>query len=151
MIRRHDLDIPQPVQPPAQTGNLLFCLQQRLRGEIPQGTNHAGLWTRQLGLQNRPTGAELIREGMTIIGRPTFNHIEDVNVLSSQANRLNDAREQLSGLADKRLALLILIATWRLPDKYQLGLWIPGAKDHLGATLMQSTLLTMPTRLGELL
>jgi hypothetical protein len=51
--------------------------------------------------------------------RAAFQNVGDINRVASKAHRLNDAREQLAGLAHERFALDIFIGARRFAHEHQ--------------------------------
>ena len=80
-------------------------------------------------------GLDLVRHGVAVSGRAALDHVCDVHVLAGHADPPEQLVEELPGLADERVALLVLVEAGRLADEHQLGLRAPHAEDDLGASL----------------
>src|SRR3954462_1340341 len=82
--------------------------QHGLRGRAAQGKNHSRLYDFQLAMKIWNTGRDLIRQGLSILGRATLDNVSDVYRLARQFDSLQDAVEQVSGLTHERSALRVL-------------------------------------------
>ena len=88
----------------------------------PSSTSTRGRQQFDLAGEERRAGLDLLRRRRAISRRAPIDRVGDVDVLLAEADRREHAVEQLSGAADKGLALKILIAAWRLADHHDAGL-----------------------------
>src|SRR5262245_53640280 len=143
MISRHDLDSAEHVETPTQTRDFFLGVQQCLRGKCPEGTNDPRLQARQLGLQNRPAGGDLVWLRVAIVRWAALDHIEYVDLLTGEANSRNDPGQQLPCLTHKRFPLPILVLPWRFPNEHQSGCRVSRTEHYLRASGVQSTVATV--------
>src|SRR5207342_3949349 len=80
-------------------------------------------------------GLDLVGHGVAVSGRAALDHVRDVYVLAGHADPTEELVEELPGLADERVALLVFVEAGRLADEHQLGFGVPHAEDDLGAPL----------------
>jgi hypothetical protein len=69
--------------------------------------------------------------GRPVFRRPALEDVTDIDVVPSSVDCHQDLIEKLTGSADERLPLQVLIPAGRLTDKYQIGIWITDAEDEL--------------------
>src|ERR1035437_5260944 len=91
-----------------------------------------------------------------ILRRTALHHIADVNVLAKQFDAFLFRRvfdhlgEQLSGAADERDALRVLVCAGAFTDEDQRGLWIANAEDDLVAGLGEAAAAAIAHVLDDL-
>src|SRR4029078_13208894 len=78
-------------------------------------------------------GLNLLRHRIAVAGKPAFQDIRDVDLVPAQADPRKQLLEPLSGGADERNSLLVLVKPWCLTDEHELGIRIAGAEDDLRA------------------
>ena len=69
---------------------------------------------------------------VAVPGRAALDHVRDVDVLAGHADPAEQLVEELPGLADERVALLVLVEARRLADEHQVRLRVADAEDDLG-------------------
>src|SRR5687767_14262153 len=75
--------------------------EQRVRSELSKRDDDFGLNRLQLSDEERFTRGDLIWLGISVVGRPAFDDVADVDVVSRETHGLNHLGQQLAGLADK--------------------------------------------------
>ena len=108
--------------------------------KLPERADQRRLDDRDLLDEPRCARLDLVRQRVAVRGRTALQHVGDVDVLPAKADLAEHAREQLSGGADERLPLLVLVEPRRLPDEHQVGVWIAHAEHDLRPRLRESTL-----------
>src|SRR5207237_6167541 len=83
---------------------------------------------------------DLLRQRVAVARRPAFYDVGDIDVLTAQADAVEEVREELSCSADERHALLVLVEAGRLADEHQLGGRRAGAENDLRPALRERTL-----------
>src|SRR5262245_23550390 len=127
----NELGAAEIVDAPAQTRNRVERPQQRLRPELSQRDNHPRLDDIDLLKQKRFARLDFVRLRIAVARRPALDDVRDVHVVALQANRLDDSRQQLTGPADERNALDVLVRAWSLADEHQVGVGIANAEHNL--------------------
>ena len=126
---------------PAQPAHGLFRAEQPRHRRRAEGDQRAGLDDVDLLAQVGQARCHFRRLGLAVAGLArrhvgaAFEDVADVHVVAGEAHRADDFGEQLSGFADERLALQILVLARRFADEHQLGLGIADAEDDLRARL----------------
>src|ERR671914_264167 len=64
-------------------------------------------------------GIDLVRKGVAVPRRAAHDDVVDVDVLTPQPHLAQQRVQQLSGRADERLSLLVLVVARALPDEHQ--------------------------------
>ena len=83
-------------------------------------------------------GLDLVRSRVAVARRPALEHVGDVDVTALEPDPGEQLVEQLAGLADERVALLVLVEAGRLADEHQVGLRVADAEDDLRAALREA-------------
>src|SRR4051812_38212790 len=123
--------------------------QHGLRGRAAQGKNHSRLYDFQLAMKIWNTGRDLIRQGLSILGRATLDNVSDVYRLARQFDSLQDAVEQVSGLTHERSALRVLGGPRSLSDEKEFRVGIPLARDGVDATGTETAAVCRPNPFGD--
>ena len=105
-----------------------------LRREGAQRHDHLRLDDVDLAEQELLARLHFVRFRIAVLRRPALDHVGDVDVFPLQADRLDDLRQLLPGAADKRDALDIFVAAWRLAYKHQIGVRVADAEHDLLAS-----------------
>src|SRR5688572_16798079 len=119
--------------PATQARDRIHRLQQRLRREFTERHDHTRLDDVDLPEQIRLALLDFVGFRIAVPGRPAFDHVGDVDLLASQADRLDDLRQQLPGAADERLAALVFFFAGRFAHEHQPRLRIANAENDLRA------------------
>ena len=87
------------------------------RGDRSQAAND--FWTDDfdLSLEIATAIGDFVGQWIAIIGRPAFQHVENVNLLTLELAGGNHLVEQLSAAADERFALPVFIGPRRLAEE----------------------------------
>jgi len=125
----------------ARGGDGVSFSGETLQRELPEGHDHLRLDQLDLAAEVRTAGVELVGLGIAVLRRTALDDVGDVDVIARQLHRLDDVGEQLSGAADKRFALQVLVASGRLADEHQISVRIAGAPDDLRARSGKPTFL----------
>ena len=72
-----------------------------------------------------------IGQRISISGRPAFDHVANVHVFAPHPASFDDFVEQLTRLADERLALPIFVGTRHFADEHQPSIGVADAEDGL--------------------
>ena len=117
--------------------------EQRLGRGGAQRADRFGTNREELTVQKLPADFHFVGLRRAILRRPALHHIADVDVgaLDRDAflrrRAFDHLREQLSGAADERKALLIFIGAGAFADEHQPGLLVARSEDDLVARLVQ--------------
>lgn len=101
--------------------------------------DHLRLNEVNLLVQKRDAGLHLLRGGfavsITLPGGiwPAFQDVGDVHRFPAKAHGPDHFGQELTGLADKRLALDVLVRAWSFADEHQPGIDVAHAKDNVFA------------------
>src|ERR1700676_2516033 len=135
-----------PLQPlSAQPHHTVLGAQDRFRRGGTQGTDRFGADGLKLAEKELAADLHLVRLRSSILWGTALNDVADVNVLAFQGDAFfggrpfDHLREKLSGPADERQALRVLVGPWAFAYKHQSRLFIAGAKHDPVPALMQAT------------
>src|SRR6266850_2533341 len=87
------------------------------------------------------TGSNLIRFRVSVVGRPAFQDVADVNVFALEGDGFDDLRQKLARAAHEGQTLLIFVVARRFAHKDEFGTGIPGAEHDVGPASGQLTAL----------
>jgi len=99
----------------------------------------------------RHAGFDLDGLWITILWRPTFQDIRNVDILPSQSDRGQEFAQKLAGSPDERPTLLILMKARRFSHKQDLGVRAPFAENKMSPTAGQTAFLAIFDLFVELL
>src|SRR6266576_322160 len=108
----------------AQPRDRIERAQQGPRGERTERHDDLRLDDVDLLKQKRLARFDFVLLRIAIAGRAAFDDVGDVHVFTLQIDGFDDLRQQLTGTADKRDALQVLVAAWRLADEHQIRIRI---------------------------
>lgn len=128
----------------AQARNGLLRANQRLEGHSAEANNRFRTNHVQLAIQKRGAGLDFVGLRRSIFRRPTFDHVANVNLVSTQTHRFDHLREQLARSTDERQSLDIFVAARPFTDKDELCVLDAGAKHDVCAFLTQLASLAVP-------
>src|SRR5262245_27548206 len=137
MIRHDQRNAIGTVEPSAEPPDRLLRVEQRLRGERPEGDDHLGTDQLDLPHEIRAAGLDFLWLRIAIARRPMFEDVADVNVLSLQVDRAEDLVEELTGLADERTSKLVLRGTRCFADADEPRLWMTFARHRILRRLVE--------------
>src|SRR3982751_224614 len=104
--------------PPAERGLLRMTVHPRdavglarkeLRGEVAQRGDQLRLDELDLLEEVALAGLDLVGLRVAVPGRAALDHVGDVDVLAGETDSGEELVEELPGLADERIALLVLV------------------------------------------
>jgi hypothetical protein len=122
---------------------------QQLRREVAQRADDDRLHERDRAEQPLLAALDLDRMRVAVAGRPAAQHVGDEDLVAGQPDLAQQRVEQLSGLADERQALLVLVAPGRLADEHQVGVRVARAEDDRVARLRELGTARAAARLVE--
>jgi hypothetical protein len=131
MKGRHQRGAVVVVKVPPEPADRLTAGKQGLRGEGAEGNNHLRRNRLNLAAQKRAAAGNLFGFGIAVAGRAALEQIADVDFLPGERHCRNHLRQQLPGLADKRLTLQVLIRAGRFTDEEHLCRRAAGAEDNM--------------------
>ncbi len=76
---------------------------------------------------------DLVGHRVAVAGRAALDDVGDVDLGAGEPDALEQPVEELAGLADERVALLVLVEARRLADEHQVGVGVAHAEDDLRA------------------
>jgi hypothetical protein len=88
-------------------------------------------------VEERLARIDLVGLRVAVPRRPRLEHVGDEDVVAREPDLLQELVEELSGAADEREALLVLVHPGRLTDEHEVGVGIARAEDDLGPRLRQ--------------
>ena len=110
------------------------CLPERsFVAKLPSVAIDARLDQLDLPEEVRLARLDLVGHGVTVPGRAALDHVRDVDVCALEPDAREQLVEELAGLADERVALLVLVEAGRLADEHQVGVRVTDAEDDLRA------------------
>jgi len=121
----------------AETRNTLIRLQQSLSGTASEAADHFRRNHGELPHQKRRTGGDFVLFGQTILRRPAFHHVADINILALQAHRFDHLREQFPRPAHERLTLHVFVPARPFAHEYQIRFRIADTENDLRAAGVQ--------------
>src|SRR5882724_1565972 len=146
----HDEGYVTPFQPFSTKFHDAFLgAQQRLYGSGTEGADSFGLYDLKLPEQKLAADFHLVRLGGAIFRRAALDHVAYVDIVALDGNALlvgsafNHLREKLSGPADERQPLLVLVGPRAFAYKHQFRLLVAGSENDPVPTLMQTTPLAV--------
>jgi hypothetical protein len=137
MIRGHERCATVRLPIAAQLSDADGFAQQAFHGRGPECDEY--FWPDQINLLVQIGNARfhLLRFRFTVAGRLTgrigaaFQNIGNVDIGAGKSGGLDDFRQQLTGLAHKRFALLIFIRSRGFAHKHQLRVNAADAEDNI--------------------
>src|ERR1700738_1849122 len=145
MIRNHHRDIAplEPLSP--QSGDAFLGAQDRFGRGGAQGADGLGPDRQQLAEQELSANLHLIGLRSSILGRAALDDVADVDVATLERDALftggpfNHLGQKLSGPADERQPLRVLVGSRAFTYKHQPRLLGPGPEHDSVPALMQAT------------
>ena len=128
----------------SQPRNRRRGLKHRLRRKSTETTDDLRTDGRELLFHKRIAGGNFIRFGIAILRGPALEDIADIDILTFEANGLDNLRQQLTGPADERQALLVFIVTRSFAYEYEFGIRITGTKDEIRTLGRKLAALAVP-------
>src|ERR1019366_4429604 len=123
VVRHHHGNI-LPLEPlAAHLGDAFLVAGEGARGDAAEGADHLGADRQELPVQELAADLHFIRFRVTILRRTALHYIADVNVFAEELDAFLLRRafdhlgEQLSGAADERDALRVLIGARAFADE----------------------------------
>src|SRR5260370_12667043 len=135
MIRHHHWIIAPLVPIPAQPHHAVLRLEQSLDGRRAERANRLGANRLQLAKKKLAAHLHLIGRRRAILRRAALDDVADVNVFSKERDALpfggpfDHLRQELSGPADERRPLLVLVGPRAFAYKHQSRLLVARSKD----------------------
>ena len=117
--------------PPAELRDALLGVEQQLRREVPERDDHARLDQRELAVEPRRAGLDLVGLGVAVAGRAALHDVGDVHVVAGETDPLDELRQQLSGASHERLSLEVLLLAGAFTDEQEVGIGPADAEHHL--------------------
>src|SRR5258708_33985987 len=147
---RHDQRYVAPLQPfSSKLHDAFLGAKQRFHCNGPEGANRLGVDCLKLAVKKLAADFHFVRLRRAIFGRAALDHVAYVDILALDGNALflgrsfNHLREKLSGPADERQSLLVLVGPRAFAYKHQFRLLVPGTKHYFVPALVQSTPLAV--------
>ncbi|MNC84976.1 hypothetical protein D3C83_05460 [compost metagenome] len=123
---------------PAHAGNAGVARQQVGCRDLAQRDDQLRPYQVDLAVEIRLARQRLRLLGIAVAGRPAFDDVGNVHVLSAlQPDRRQHAVEQLAGLAHERLALRVLVRAGTLAHEQPVGVLVADAEHGLVALRVQ--------------
>src|SRR5260221_10828433 len=139
-----------PLQPfSTKLHDAFLGAKQRFHGDGTEGANRPGADHFKLAVKKLAADFHFVRLRRAIFRRAALDHVAYVDILALDGNALflgrsfNHLREKLSGPADERQSLLVLVGPRAFAYKHQFRLLVPGSEDYPVPTLMQTTPLAV--------
>src|SRR5579864_2522010 len=145
MIRNHHGDILPLLPLSAEARDTFLGSQNRLRGGGAEGADGLGADRQELAKQELAANLHFIRLWGSIFRRPGLDDVADIDVFPLERDALfmgspfNHLREELSGPADERQPLRVLVGPRAFTYKHQPRLLGPGPEHYPVPALMQAT------------
>jgi hypothetical protein len=110
----------------AQLADRLACAEEALGRDAAERQDDLGLEHGQLRGKERRARGELVGLGIAIARRPAHDRVADVDLVAGELDlaRLEHLGEELSGPADERKPLGVLVGARAFADHHELGAWI---------------------------
>src|SRR4051812_19251906 len=115
----------------AQPRNRRVGLEERPRGERAKRDDNLRLDRRELAKQEWLARRNLVRFRIAIARWTALQHVRDIHIVARQPHRLDHLRQQLTGAADKRYALLVFVRARGLADEHHVSVRIADTEDNL--------------------
>ena len=115
----------------------VFVFEKSLRSEGPKRNDH--FWLDQLELANEigTAGFDLIRQRISVAGRPMLEDVADEYLFAREVDRRENLGEQLARLPDERPTRLVFLRARSLADANELGLRIAFAGNRIRRRLVE--------------
>src|SRR5579864_5559716 len=145
MIRNHHRHIAPLLPLPTQPHDTFLGAQDGLGGSRTQGADSLGADRQKLAEQELAANLHLVGLWGSILGRAALDYVADVNVATLERDALfmggpfNHLGEELSGPADERQPLRVLVGPRAFAYKHQPRLLGPGPEHYSVPALMQAT------------
>src|ERR1700680_1053140 len=136
MIRNHHWDIAPLLPLPAESGDAIFRAEDGFSGCRTEGADGLGADDQQLAEQELAADLHLIRLRCSILGRAALDYVADINIATLEwdaffaGGPFNHLREELSGPADERQPLRVLVGPRAFTYKHQPRLLGPGPEHY---------------------
>ena len=105
--------------------------REELRGEVAERGDQLRLDELDLLEEVALARLDLVGLRVAVPRRAALDHVGDVDVLAREADSGEELVEELPGLADERIALLVLVEAGRLAHEHEVGGGIAHAEDDL--------------------
>src|SRR5258708_6940000 len=144
MIRHHHRIIPPFVPIPAQAHDAVLGREQSLNGRRAKRADRLGANRLQLAKKKLAAHLHLIGDRRAIPGCAALYDVADVTVFSRERDALpfvgpfDHLRQKVSGPADERRPLRVLVGPRAFAYKHQSCLLVAGSKDDLVPALTQA-------------
>lgn len=144
-----DSCIPNPVlfDPGAMFSGDAKILSDHTRGGDPAKAYHDfGADQTNLPIEVTNAAVLLLFHGISVLRRPALDDIRNITIATPV--KINDRKhiiQQLTGSADKGLALKILLLTGTFPDEHNIGILSSNAENHIMPGFAQSALPAIQT------
>ncbi len=118
----------------AQTGHAFFGAEQRLGRGASQRADGFRLDRLQLAEKKLAADLHLVGFRRAVFRRAALHHVADVNIGAFQRDAFfsgcpfNHLRQKLSGSADERQPLRVLVCPRAFPDKHNFSVRVTGAE-----------------------
>jgi hypothetical protein len=147
----HEVDTGDPTRlgTAVDAGDPIRLSRQELGREVAERADHTRPDQLDLGEQVALAGGDLVGLRIAVARGPALEHVGDVHLRPGQTDRLEQAFENLAGLADERHALLVLVVAGRLADEHQVGVGITRPDHDLRARRGEGALLAPEPLAGE--
>lgn len=124
-------------------------LYERSRGDAAQADDDRRIDECDLPPQPFAAAFLLHKLRVTVVRRAAFDNVGDVNLCSVEIDHFEHIVEQLSGWADKRQALQILLLAGALADEHDACILGAVAEDEMVPRLAEAAAPALRTRLLE--
>src|SRR5919206_1740265 len=137
---RHRLYSVQVIPLATVSGDLEVPVYDCFGGGTAEAEYDLGLYRLQLPLQVGVTGFDLTCPRLAVLhtasflyGRPTFDDVRQIYILSGKVHRGEDVVEELAGTPHKRQTRCVLVLSRSLANEHQGRVWISGPEDRVRA------------------
>src|SRR5688500_17606409 len=131
MIGRDQDRVPVGELPAPDSRDRRVGLEQALRRELAERDDDLRPDRVNLPEQERLALRHFVRLRIAVARRPAFDDVGDVDIFTPEVDGFDDPVQELSGTADERLALDVLIRAGRFADEHQVRIRIPDTEHHL--------------------
>ncbi len=111
---------------------------EKLRREVAERRDHLRANELDLAEEVRLAQLDLVGLGVAVSRRAALEDVRDVDLGPREADALEQAVEQLPGLADERDPLLVLVEAGSLADEHQVGFGVADSEHDLRAPLVEA-------------
>jgi hypothetical protein len=133
MVGGDQVALPERIRTTAKTADALRGTQKPTGGKVTESYYDARGYELELRFEIRTARLDLVRERITISGRPAPDDIRHIAVLSGQADLLaHQTVQQLARTTDEGQTLTVLFGAWALTDEHEIRLRIAHAEYHVG-------------------